>query len=509
MAIAGEAVETTTPSSFGPPGVARFVREQTSLVMVLFILLAVALLWPYRHFAGDDAYITFRFARNLASGDGFSFNPGVPTYGSTAPLWVYLIAGLSRLGVGIPEAAHTMNWLFTIVNVVLFFRLACTYLGKNAFALVATLLFIADPWFIRWSLSGMENALALCLLMGLLLSQASLRNSGRVNWAAPILGALAALCRPEMTLLGGLLVLDTLLFERRRLLANLAAMLIAYLVIVTPWVVYAISVFPSLVPNTITAKVTRDHVSALIRVLQYLATFWVFQGLAIIVVGASRSWRLRFVQQLGQPLGPWFLPLAWAAILPAFYIAGGAPVAGRYMVFGLPCYLLLGVAAWAVLWSRFPKLIGGALVTTLLLVAFVQYRYCWYITRWPQGMDPRIIDAVLNLKRVSKSTDLVAADQIGVLGYYSDRPVLDIFGLISPEIMPYRKLPGQGPVWHYVYERRAQYVLAIDTIDTLSGLDPAYKSLTLVQQVTVQREGAGAADNPPTVYYLYRTNWTQ
>jgi len=25
----------------------------------------------------------------------------------------------------------------------------------------------------------------------------------------------------------------------------------------------------------------------------------------------------------------------------------------------------------------------------------------------------------------------------------------------------------------------------------------------------VQREGAGAADNPPTIYYLYRTNWAQ
>src|SRR5206468_1615671 len=115
-----------------------------------------------------------------------------PTYGSTAPLWVYLIAGLNRLGVGIPAAAHAMNWLFTIVNAVLFFRLACTYLGKNAAALVATVLFIADPWFVRWSLSGMENALALSLLMGLLLSQVRSRNSGRVNWLAPVLGAQAS-----------------------------------------------------------------------------------------------------------------------------------------------------------------------------------------------------------------------------------------------------------------------------------------------------------------------------
>jgi len=113
----------------------------------------------------------------------------------------------------------------------------------------------------------------------------------------------------------------------------------------------------------------------------------------------------------------------------------------------------------------------------------------------------------LTLKQVSKSTDLVAADQIGVLGYYSERPLLDIFGLVSPEIMPYRKHPDQGPVWRYVHERRAQYLLATDSIESLSQWDPAYRSLTVVKKVTVQREGAGAADNPPTVYYLYKTNW--
>ena len=32
----------------------------------------------------DDAWIHFQFARNLARGDGLSFNPGQPTSGSTA-----------------------------------------------------------------------------------------------------------------------------------------------------------------------------------------------------------------------------------------------------------------------------------------------------------------------------------------------------------------------------------------------------------------------------------------
>src|SRR5439155_13135021 len=39
----------------------------------------------------DDSWIHLHFARNLASGAGFSYNPGVPVAGSTAPLWTLLL----------------------------------------------------------------------------------------------------------------------------------------------------------------------------------------------------------------------------------------------------------------------------------------------------------------------------------------------------------------------------------------------------------------------------------
>jgi arabinofuranosyltransferase len=497
---------TGVTASFGPSSLTRWTQDRPVMATAVLALLAVAVLFPYRHFAGDDAYITFRFARNLAEGGGFAFNAGTPTYGSTAPLWVFLIAGLHRLGLDVPDAAHVMNWIFAIACVVLFFRLAALYLGRNAAAWIATVLLLADPWFIRWSISGMENPLALTLLTGMLLSQLQLRNTGRINWIAPLLAGLAGLCRPEMTLLSGLLLLDNLLLERRRLVANLVAACAIYAVIFVPWLWYALSVFHSPIPNTITAKVSADHLLALKRVGLYFATFWAFQALAILAVLFVKPLRARFAQQFGGSLGIWLLPAAWAVILPAFYIVGGAPVAGRYMVFGLPCYLLIGVAAWMVVGTRFPRLVSGAIVATLLLMVFVQYKYCWYITRWPQGMDPRIIDAALTLKQISRPTDQVAADQIGVLGYYSDRTVLDTYGLASPEILPYRRMSDPAAIWRYVHQRGVQYLFVINTIDELAGLDPVYRSLSLVQAMPVQREGANAADGP-TLYYLYRTNW--
>ena len=46
----------------------------------------------------DDAYITFRYARNLAEGLGLVYNPGEWVLGTTAPLWAVVLAVGYRLG---------------------------------------------------------------------------------------------------------------------------------------------------------------------------------------------------------------------------------------------------------------------------------------------------------------------------------------------------------------------------------------------------------------------------
>ena len=48
----------------------------------------------------DDAFITFRYARNLLAGSGFTFNPGEAVLGTTTPLYTLLMAGLGALTGG-------------------------------------------------------------------------------------------------------------------------------------------------------------------------------------------------------------------------------------------------------------------------------------------------------------------------------------------------------------------------------------------------------------------------
>ena len=78
-------------------------RRDDLVVLLAAALSLTILLLRERWIAGaagfplDDSWIHLQFARNLAEGNGFAYNPGVPVAGSTAPLWTLLLAGVARV----------------------------------------------------------------------------------------------------------------------------------------------------------------------------------------------------------------------------------------------------------------------------------------------------------------------------------------------------------------------------------------------------------------------------
>jgi hypothetical protein len=52
--------------------------------------------WPDR--AQDDAFITYRYARNLATGRGFVYNEGERVLGTTTPLYAMILAAGAAAG---------------------------------------------------------------------------------------------------------------------------------------------------------------------------------------------------------------------------------------------------------------------------------------------------------------------------------------------------------------------------------------------------------------------------
>jgi len=178
----------------------------------------------------DDAYITFRYARNLGEGTGFVYNVGHFVLGTTTPLYTLLLAGLYRIGLtDLPSVAWLMNATLDAISAWLLYQIAAQLRDRWAGFLAATLFALA-AMSIAYSVGGMETSLFILLLIAGL----ELTIVRHTAWAAAVLG-LATLTRPEGILAAGLL-LGSLLIQRRRLPWAEAA---GWLATVVPWLAFA------------------------------------------------------------------------------------------------------------------------------------------------------------------------------------------------------------------------------------------------------------------------------
>jgi hypothetical protein len=71
------------------------MRRDPEVFAILTLALMLRILWiSITGYAEEDAFITFRFARNIAQGLGFTFNPGERVYGTTTPLFTLIMTPL-------------------------------------------------------------------------------------------------------------------------------------------------------------------------------------------------------------------------------------------------------------------------------------------------------------------------------------------------------------------------------------------------------------------------------
>jgi len=112
----------------------------------------------------DDSWIHLHFARNLAEGAGFAYNPGVPVSGSTAPLWTLLLAGTFTLAGVSPAWAKVLGIVAALATALLTRRLVWMWTESRALALAGGVIAAVAGPLVWGALSGMEVSLAALLV---------------------------------------------------------------------------------------------------------------------------------------------------------------------------------------------------------------------------------------------------------------------------------------------------------------------------------------------------------
>lgn len=178
-------------------------RSDLSWGFTLLVVAAILRIIVYKCCAApfEDALIILRYARNIAGGMGFVYNPGEHVLGTTTPLWT-IVNAFYICAFGTERVFAFGFWLNLCLDTVTITAIF-SVLRRDGIGLPASIgavipLACLSP-FVFITSSEMETSLFMALLA---LSLLELQSEKTVLSAA--LAGLLALCRPEGFLWGGI-----------------------------------------------------------------------------------------------------------------------------------------------------------------------------------------------------------------------------------------------------------------------------------------------------------------
>ncbi|TFH59969.1 MAG: hypothetical protein E4G91_08625 [Candidatus Zixiibacteriota bacterium] len=410
------------------------MKKSTPIILFFAAIAARLVVYFATHYAVDDAFITFRYAENLAHGNGLVYNLGERVLGTSTPLFTLLIAAFNLIGMPSLTAALFINMTAAGLTTVILYRWA-QHLDLGRFAILPAVIYIAFPRSVICDIAGMETAFfTLLITSGLYLLHL------RKHLAAITVASFAAITRPEGWVLLALIFAVTIVRDRRQLLLKA----IPILLIAGNWLLFAYLYFGSIVPNSLTAKMA---------LYSGYERFSSWQNLAIT---------LGFNSPFGWIIWPLFLLgsifafrkdrlLGIIALWCAAYL-GALVVSGTHVFFWYPSpvyptsfvfvtiavvYLLRQVPVVKPAYTNWLPVVASILVVVASLIHLTG-RFDNLRLEMATYHDIHIAAADY-LAQHARPDDRVLAEDIGYLGYYFRGIIIDRDGLVTPQAASYNR----------------------------------------------------------------------
>jgi hypothetical protein len=433
-----------------------------ALLAVLFYLL-VSARTSHIGFPLDDAWIHLTYARNFALHEQWAFRLGETSSGSTSPLWTILLA----IGYLLKLAPYL--WPFFLGWIIL------TLLGIQAESVTRKLVsnyrprvpwvgfFFVTVWHLTWSaVSGMETLLQGYIFLYVL--STLLVNPSRYL-ALGFLTGLSIWVRPDgITLLGPLIFAAFMIEKRDRQRANaIAKILTGFSALFVPYLLFNLALSGHPLPNTFYAKQAEYQAQWLALGFLYRLNNYLLPILAspfIALLPGAVIW-------MGKRLRSW----DWAAIATLLWFAGyiglyflrlPAYQHGRYIIPAFPILYLwgmLGLVGYvtspqanrrlALLWTT----LTGVLC---LLFTVMGARQNAADVAW---IEKEMVATARWIQENLPSDALLAVHDIGAIGYFDQHPLIDLAGLVSPDVIPF--IRAQEQISTYLDQQGADYLVTL------------------------------------------------
>jgi len=460
------------------------MKHQRYILVALFLYLVVVtglLYFVLQNWAYDDPFITYRYAANLQHGLGFVYNPGERVLSTTTPLFTLLLALLGNLWPDLPHLANLLGAFSLALGGLFLWDLAHTWQAPLV-GWSGLLLYPTFPLLI--STLGSETPLYLAFCLGAFTFYARKRYP-----LTAVCVALAILTRPDGILVAFILAAHYFL-RIRRPVPWLALAL--FLGLTVPWFAFAWAYFGSPLPATLAVKQHQGAMAISQRFAPGLLTIlgWYPRWPYLLEAGLAAAGTLFMFRRAHH----WALFLAWTMLYFLAYSALGvsryfwyyAPlVPGFIVLLGLgissisnspppkPPFLgisgksnspppnspllgisgksnspppnspLLGISGKSNspppnspllgIWGR-P---GGGRIVMLALFLYLISAQAYDLGQLRQRPDNRlVIYPVVGewLRNHTPPQASVGTLEVGLIGYYSQRRMIDFAGLIQPQV---------------------------------------------------------------------------
>lgn len=469
-------------------------KLELGLLALSFVLVGIYLRTAPPGFALDDSWIHQVYARNLAQLGEWSFLAGVPSAASTSPLFTVVLSLGYRLGVSYEVWTPLLGILALWVNGVIAVRMTARLVpGRSLLAaLVGVLMVFA--WHLIWAASSGMETMMFTMWTSILLFLAY-RESGFQLGAAPlavdgskkalfqraltfgICSGLTVLARPEGAVLVALVGFFLLILRPQRSWLDFigwsVVAVLSFLVVMAPYLLLNLRLTGGLLPDTAAAK--QAQLAFRIAEMTLLQRIWMMTwpllaGAQFLLVPGVIYFLASMIAciRVNRTMLWAILPLTFSVVLIVLYAARlPSPIQhARYVIPALPPIIVGGIlgTVWMAEQGR-RRLVTRVLTRTLAISAALGFLV---FGLWVGPNEFRKDVSAINEEMVASAfwideniprDQLLATHDIGAIGFFTPRPLIDVAGLISPEIVPF--IDDGERLWDYLEERGVQYLMAL------------------------------------------------
>ena len=421
----------------------------TTLFPLLFIAIisCVSIYYYIQHnpehlLVFDDSYITLKFASNLFRYGGITYDGTSLLAGATSPLHIIFIA-LCGLFLDLETASLAVGIIFFILSSLLVYLWTLAIYNNKVIALLAGTLMATSGWLIFDALNGLETTTFICF--SLLTLYLFYVYEDKPFYVASLF--LSILTRPEGWFIACALwtwqVIRYSIFRNKQILNSFFVSLGIFTLLITPYFLLSFYYTGSFLPGTALAK----------------ATFFAEGSMPFInKVGFFKNRLLPFYITLLFPVPLLIFPLMLCArkVISLLYL-------WFYFCIFYLFYFFLFPGAIQHYWYRYQHIFIPIMIIALAggtyeLVNICKKRFlktamavviCFCLVYNQSVSFKSVKNIYLNQVDCTKNTLLnlahwikyntpddstIALHDIGVVGYYSERKILDMVGLTNPEV---------------------------------------------------------------------------